>query len=278
MTDISFAAAAGAQSHFVSVGGNRIHYVTVGRGDHTLVFIHGWACHHGFWREQVAALADRARLVFVDLPGHGYSDKPETDYTMDFFAGAVLAVLRDSKVDKATFIGHSMGGAVICRMYAHAPEKVSALVSVDGLLCRLVGTPAEGRAIVAPFATPHYREHAAGFIRTLFPFPGAEDLCELVTAEMLKTPQPVLLGGMLAMLSPEQPDWKLSQVNVPVLVINARSEWWSADYERYVRSLSPQTDYRIMEGASHFLMLEKPAEFNLLLTERLRNFDLIRNK
>ena len=275
MTHIPFASVKDAQSHFVSVGGNRIHYVTAGQGELVLVFVHGWACHLGFWREQVAALADKARMVLLDLPGHGQSDQPQTTYTMDFFAEAVLAVLRDAKVEQATLIGHSMGGAVICRVYHHAPEKVAALVSVDGLLCRLSGTPSEGRALVGPFATPHYREHAAGFIRSLFPFPGAEVLCEQVTAEMLKTPQHVMLGGMLAMLSPDQPDWILPPVNVPVLVLNARSSWWNADYENYVRSLSSQADYLVMEGASHFLMLEQPAAFNALLVERLQKFDLI---
>jgi len=275
MNDLSFAGVPDAQSHFVSVGGNRIHYVTVGQGKHTLVFVHGWACHLGFWREQVAALAAHARLVFIDLPGHGQSDKPQTNYTMDLFAEAVLAVMRDAKVEIAALIGHSMGGAVVCRVYHQAPEKVTALVSVDGLLCRLPGTPAEGRALVGPFATPHYREHAAGFIRTLFPFPGAEQLCGQVTSEMLKTLQHVLLGGMLAMVSPDQPDWILPKVNTPVLVLNARSPWWNADYENYVRSLSSQTEYRVMEGASHFLMLEQPAAFNSLLVEMLRTHGLI---
>src|SRR6266705_2856552 len=231
MTDISFGVAAGAQSHIVSVGANRIRYVTAGQGEHTLVFVHGWACHLGFWCGQAAALADKARLVFVDLPGHGQSDKPESSYTMDFFAEAVLAVMRDAGVEKAALIGHSMGGAVICRVYHQTPEKVAALISVDGLLCRLSGTPAEGRALVGPFATPHYREHVTGFIRSLFPFPGAEGLCELVTAEMLKTPQHVMFGGMFAMVSPDQPDWALQRVNAPVIVLNARSSWWNADCE-----------------------------------------------
>ena len=275
MADIPFATVAGAQSCSVSVGPNRVHYVTAGKGSHTLVFVHGWACHLGFWREQVAALADHARLIFIDLPGHGHSDKPEANYTLDFFAEAVLAVMSDAKVDKAVLVGHSLGGAVICRVHHQAPEKIAALVSVDGLLCRPSGTPAEARALVAPFGSPHYREHAAGFIRRLFMFSGTETLCGQVTAEMLATPQHVMLGGMLALFAPDQPDWFLQNVKVPILVLNARSPWWNADYENYVRSCSPQTDYRVMEGASHFLMLEQPAEFNVRLTEMLRKFDLI---
>ena len=275
MTQTPFAPMTGTQSHFVSVNGNRLHYVTAGQGESTLVFVHGWGCHIGFWREQVAALSSRARLILLDLPGHGRSDPPQTPSTMDAFAEAVRAVLRDAGVSKAVFIGHSMGGAVICRVYHHAPESVLALVSVDGLLCRLPGTAAEGRALAGPFAAPHYREHATGFIRSLFPFPGAETLCEQVTAEMLKTPQSILLAGMLALLDPTQPDWRLQHVNGPVLVINARSSWWTGDYENYVRSLSSHADYRTMEGASHFLMLEQPAAFNALLSAMLVKSGLI---
>jgi pimeloyl-ACP methyl ester carboxylesterase len=273
--NIRYAGVADGESHFISHGANRIHYITVGKGSRTIVFIHGWACNLGFWREQVAALADEARLILIDLPGHGQSDKPQTAYTMDFFAGAVLAVLRDAKVDKVIFIGHSMGGAVIARIHHHAPEKVAALVSVDGLLCRISGTPEEGRALVAPFGSPQYREHAQGFISSLFPVPGTEALRDRAMSEMLATPQHVMLGGMLAMLSPDQPDWILQKVNAPIIVINARTPWWNNGYENYVRSLSPQTDYLIMDGVGHFLMLEKPAEFNAILQQKLGKFDLI---
>jgi pimeloyl-ACP methyl ester carboxylesterase len=67
----------------------------------------------------------------------------------------------------------------------------------------------------------------------------------------------------------------LKTVNAPVLVINARSPMWNADYENYVHSLSPQTDYRMMDGVGHWLMLEKPAEFNATLTDLLRKYDLM---
>jgi pimeloyl-ACP methyl ester carboxylesterase len=276
MTDnIPFAGTVDAESHFVSVGANRIHYVTVGQGNHTLVFVHGWACNLGFWREQVAAFAGKARLVLLDLPGHGQSGQPQAASTMDFFAEAVLAVLRDAKVDKATFVGHSMGGAVLCRVHHHAPEKFAALVSADGLLCRPPGTPAEARALVGPFASPQYLDHARGFISSFFPVPGTEALRDRVMSEMLATPQPVMFEAMLGMVSPDQPDWALQKVNAPVIVINAPSPWWNAAYENYVRSLSPQSDYVMMEGVGHFLMLEQPAAFNALLTARLGKHDLI---
>jgi non-heme chloroperoxidase len=266
---------ADAQPHFVSLGTNLIHYVTIGQGNHTIVFVHCWAGNLDFWREQIPALADKAQLILIDLPGHGQSDKPHTAYTMDFFASAVLAVMADAHVDKATLVGHSMGGPVICRVYKQAPEKVAALVSVDGLLRRPKGTPEQARAMVSQFSTPDYRENAKKFIASFFPIPGTEALRGRVTSEMLMTPQYVMLGAMEGMFDPDQPDWDLKKVNVPVLIINAQSPLWDDDYENYVHSLSPQTDYRMMDGVGHWLMLEKPAEFNATLTAMLREFDLI---
>ena len=265
---------AGGQSHSLLFGTNRLHYVTAGQGSKTIVFVHCWSGNLGFWREQVPAFAKQARLVLVDLPGHGQSDKPQRPYTMDFFAGAVLAVMRDARVDKATLVGHSMGAAVICRVYQQAPGKVAALVSVDGLLRRPQTPPEQTANFVASFRTPAYREHTRQFFGAMFPVPGTEALRDQVLSEMVATPQHVMLGAMEAMFSPDQPDWALRKVNVPVCVINANSPMWEGDYESYVRSLSSQTDYRIMPGAGHWLMLEKPAEFNAILTDMLRKFAL----
>jgi len=125
------------ESHFARSGTNRIHYLTQGQGTtNSIVFIHGWACNAGFWREQVPVFQEKAKLVLIDLPGHGESDKPETDYTMDYFADAVIAVMRDAKVEKATLVGHSMSAPVICKVYAKGPERVAGLVAVDGFLRR----------------------------------------------------------------------------------------------------------------------------------------------
>jgi len=271
----SHRAAAATKSHFASFGTNKVHYATAGQGAHTMVFVHCWAGNLGFWREQVPAFADKARLVLVDLPGHGQSDKPPADYSMEFFADAVLAVMRDDRVKKATLIGHSMGAAVICAVYKKAPEKVAGLVSVDGALRRPQMRPQQARQFVAPFRAPEYREHTREFIGTMFPVPGTEALRDRVIAEMLATPQHVMLGSMEGMFGSGHPDWDVTMAAVPVLVINAKNPLWTADYEAYARALSTRTDYRTMDGVGHWLMLEKPSEFNATLESMLRRFDLI---
>ena len=263
-------------SHFAPFGTNRVHYVIGGNGSQAVVFIHGWGANVLFWREQVPALKDKARVILVDLPGHGQSDKPKTDYTMDFFAGGVLAVLRDAGAEKATFVGHSMGVPVICRVYAQAPEKAAALVAVDGLLRRTPRTAEQTEEFLALFHAPDYREHTTKFIADMFPDPGTRELRDWVIAQVLATPQYVLSSAMDGMLKPGQLAWDLGQVSIPVLVINARNPRWTPEYEAFARSRSAQTDYRIIEGAGHCLMQERPKEFNTVLVSMMERFHLLK--
>ena len=266
---------ASPRPHFATYGTNRVHYVVQGKGKHDVVLVHCWAGNLGFWNEQIPALANQARLILIDLPGHGQSDKPHTAYTMDFFAGAVLAVMRDAHVKKATLVGHSMGAPVICRVCAQAPAKVAALVSVDGFLRRPQMSPEQVATFLAPFRTPDYRENVRQFMGSMFPVAGTEALRDRVVAQLLDTPQYVMLSAMEGMFGADQPDWDLRHAQVPVLVIATSNPMWTEDYKAYVRSLSAQTDYRAIDGVGHWLMLEKPTEFNAALLDGLRKFHLI---
>jgi pimeloyl-ACP methyl ester carboxylesterase len=84
-----------------------------------------------------------------------------------------------------------------------------------------------------------------------------------------------MAGAMEGMFGPGQPDWSLKKADVPILVINAKGLMADTDGGNCIHSLSPQTDYRVMEGVGHWLMLERPVEFNALLTDMLRKFHLI---
>src|SRR5262245_38162541 len=82
-----------ADGHFAKRDGSRVHYVSEGKGREALVFIHGWTCNLTFWKPQIEAFKSKTRVIAIDLPGHGDSDKPHIDYTMDLFARAIDAVL-----------------------------------------------------------------------------------------------------------------------------------------------------------------------------------------
>src|SRR5919205_3304472 len=128
----SAAFAADGDSQYAKLDGAKIHYKSYGKGKDALVLVHGWTCNLDNWRDQIPEFAKRNRVIALDLPGHGQSDKPQIAYTMDLFANAVDAVMRDAKVEKAVLVGHSMGTPVIRQFYRKYPQKTLALVIVDG--------------------------------------------------------------------------------------------------------------------------------------------------
>ena len=93
-------------SKFAKSGDLKVHYKSIGEGKTAVVFVHGWCCDHTVWRDQAAALAGKARTIYIDLPGYGQSDKPKMDYTMDVFARGVDAVLQDAGVEQAAVHPH----------------------------------------------------------------------------------------------------------------------------------------------------------------------------
>src|SRR5205809_660617 len=70
---------------------HKVHYYDVGgKQDKALIFIHGWTCNADFWKDSYSAFP-HLRVIAIDLPGHGQSDKPQADYSMAFFARSIEA-------------------------------------------------------------------------------------------------------------------------------------------------------------------------------------------
>lgn len=246
-------------SRTTQLDGAKVHYTEYGSGDRTLLFVHGWACDESFWSGQAPALGAKFHVITIDLPGHGQSDKPQIAYTMDLYARAIDAVLRDAKVNAATLIAHSNGTPVVRQFYRKFPEKTRGLVIVDGAL-RPFGDKAMMEKFVARLKAPNYEETAGKFVDNITSPIQDAALREKIKAAMLRTPQYVAVSEMEATLDPQL--WKPDKINVPVLMILAKQPAWSAEYEQFVRSIVPDLDYQVWENVSHFLMMEQPEKFN----------------
>lgn len=243
-------------SGWADYDGTKIHYLTSGTGNEALVFIHGWACDATFWSESIDAFPGR-RVIAVDLPGHGKSDQPQTDYTMPYFAGAVDAVLKHAGVDSAVLAGHSMGTPVVRQFYRSHPERVQALVVVDGAM--RTAPREEMEAFVAPLRAD-YATGAANFVDGMLGVVRSESLKKRIREQMLSTPGHVGLGAMEGMIRPEV--WREDPIEVPVLAVMAKSEWWQPDESEYFQNIAPDLTWNMWEGYSHFLMMENPGRFN----------------
>src|SRR6266567_3137545 len=192
---VNHAQDARATSRFTRLDGARIHYVNYGKGDEALVLIHGWTCNIDNWRDQFADFAKRNRVIAIDLPGHGKSDKPQVTYSMDYFARAVDAVMRDAKVKRAVLVGHSMGTPVARQFYRKYPEKTLAIVIVDGPL-RPFGDKALVDRLIAGFRSPNYQESVTKMFAPMMSPNLSAEARELIKASLLNTPQHVLVSAM----------------------------------------------------------------------------------
>jgi pimeloyl-ACP methyl ester carboxylesterase len=247
------------ESRYATVDGARIHYRDYGKGREALVLIHGWTCNLDHWRDQIPDFAKRTRVIALDLPGHGQSDKPEIKYNIELFAKAVDAVMRDAKVDRGVIVGHSMGTPIARQFYRKYPEKSLAIVIVDGGL-RLFGNKEARDGFIAAFRSPDYKETATKmFAGMAGPYLSTE-LRERVRSSFLNTPQYVLVSAMESMN--EESLYGPDKMNVPVLAILAKSPFWQPDTEQFLRSIAPDLEYHMWEGVGHFLMMEKPKQFN----------------
>jgi pimeloyl-ACP methyl ester carboxylesterase len=102
-----------------------------GRGDTTVVFVHGLLASSATWREVLGPAAAGRPAIAVDLPGFGCSDRPwPFDYTVKGLAAAVLAYLDFRGVGRVVLIGNSLGGSIAMLIAAEHPERVEALVLV----------------------------------------------------------------------------------------------------------------------------------------------------
>ncbi|MGH9905400.1 MAG: alpha/beta fold hydrolase [Pyrinomonadaceae bacterium] len=186
------------ESRYATLDGARIHYKDYGKGREALVLIHGWTCNLDHWRNQIPDFAKRSRVIALDLPGHGQSDKPEIRYDMDLFAKAIDAVMRDAKVERGVIVGHSMGTPVARQFYRKYPKKTLASVVVDGGL-RLFGTKEMRDGFLDAFRAPTYKETAPKmFAGMAGPYLSTE-LREQIATSFLNTPQYVLVSAMESM-------------------------------------------------------------------------------
>ena len=244
------------KSHWAKYDLGKVHYYDLGKSNKkALIFIHGWTCNADFWKDSYAAFPEY-RVVAIDLPGHGLSDKPKTTYSMEYFAKSIDAVMKAAKIKQAVLVGHSMGTPVIRQFYRLYPKETLGLVIVDGAL-KPFGPKSEMDKFFEPLLA-NYKERSPKFIDGLLGLT-REDLKPSIRKTMLAAPDYVAASAMRGML--DDSIWTNDQIKVPALAIMAETPWPKDNADIY-KTIAPNIDYQRWTSVSHFLMMEKPKEFN----------------
>ncbi len=252
-----------------------------GKGDKTLLFVHGLAGYLPVWTAQMKELGKQYRCVAVDLPGNGLSANGNYPWSVSFFAETLAGFIEELQLKNVILVGHSMGGQVSLRLAHLFPHLIEALV------------------LVAPsgleYFYPHevmMMEHALDFgksmgideryldisIRQSFftAHPSAEgiisDLRNLLKEHQFRHWHDMVLGCIKGMLrEPMQP--LLPEISTPALILFGLRDAMIPNRlvhpTETVRSVG-KTGEALMqnaravfiEDAGHFVMIEKIKEVN----------------
>jgi pimeloyl-ACP methyl ester carboxylesterase len=116
--------------HEITIHGHRLSYRTAGAGP-VMVLVHGMARGSDSWEAVIASLAEHHTVVAPDLLGHGASAKPQTDYSIGAHACTLRDLLGALGHERASFVGHSLGGGVAMQFAYQFPERCERLVLVS---------------------------------------------------------------------------------------------------------------------------------------------------
>ncbi|AFL49840.1 pimeloyl-ACP methyl ester carboxylesterase [Sinorhizobium fredii] len=110
-------------------------YVEIGHGE-PLVLIHGVGMRLEAWTPQVVALSARHRVIAVDMPGHGESDRLDADAKLEDFVAWLGVLLDDLKLDRVNLAGHSMGALIAGGAAATFGARIRRVALLNGVYLR----------------------------------------------------------------------------------------------------------------------------------------------
>lgn len=253
-----------------TLDGMKIYSAVAGKGSKTVILVHGWTCDSTSWSEQIPALEKNYRVITLDLPGHGKSDSPRDGrYSMELFARAIESVRAEAKVGRVVLVGHSMGTPVIIEYARLYPQHTAGLVFADVVTPGIMPPAAAGSAPGHPgdaMQGPDGRKNREAMINGLFTPQTSPAIQTKVRAMMLTPSGATAAGAMNATFDPAG-QFTSGTIDSPVLAIYAgHSRLENPDY---LHAHFTHVEITKIPDTGHFLMLEKPDEFNRLLLDFL---------
>lgn len=265
-------------SKYLSVDDYRIHYKEYGEGDNTLIFIHGWGCDIDAWRYQFDYFKDQYRVVFIDLPGYGESDKVVKEYTIDLFAQSVLEIIDDLEIRDPVLIAHSMGLPVAVEVLNQLNSERAVLCNIEGVYFDFPTDSIEKQqykeglnGFVGMFKGENYKQNVEQFCQGFITETTPENVSDYILSTMIETPEESGFQSMKSLI--DERYWGKKIINNRTTAIYANTAELSPDNEDLLREQFINMTYIEMEGVNHFLMMEKPLEVNRLLNDFVRKID-----
>jgi pimeloyl-ACP methyl ester carboxylesterase len=240
--------------------GVHLAYEEAGSGAPPLLFVHGWAGNRSHLAPQFAHFAARHRVVAVDRRGHGESDAPVQEYTVEQAADDLAALCRELGLGRAVVVQHSFDRLAF-DFATRYPELVLALAVIDGPTLAGEAFDAAARGFLAGLQSDQWREAIRGFAeQVVFP-PGMPEAAKEATLDQIATvPRHVLVSTWQGFVDyPAEP--AVAALRCPLLYVGGSMP---ADLHR-LRELCPQVEVAELRGRGHFVQLTDPTAVNEIL-------------
>jgi pimeloyl-ACP methyl ester carboxylesterase len=266
------------------VDGLAMHYLVEGRGP-AVVLVHGLGGFAETWRHNLPALAARATVYAVDLPGFGRSAKPAARYDLPYFARVLHAFGNTLGLPQVSLVGHSMGGAVCVTYALMHPSRVERLALVGAIVPgfrfplswghRLATRPGVGEALALCACAPLIK----AAIARCFWAPVRSEVDFLVdtdyrdrTGSLARAAWLAAIRALRTDLVVHRDDFRraLDTLDIPVLLVHGRQDGAvpPAHCADAVEGL-PRAAVRWLDGCGHFPHIEHASVVNGWLGEFL---------
>ncbi len=245
------------------------------------VFVHGLAGVLENWERTIPCVAGR-RVVALDLPGFGLSDRPDASYDRPFFRRCLASLGDALALGRAAWIGHSLGGRAVLDLAAHEPDRCAAVVGVAPawrrrspfpMAHRMLGPLLRTTFLTGSVGAARVRE---GVVRSAVPMvlgkdrSGADRIFEMtwpyfqregagLTISILERAASSILADPIA-------DAEIRAVRAPVLIAwGTHDRVMPVEEGDRLHALLPQARYERWDGVGHLPMFERPDAFRDVL-------------
>ena len=257
--------------YFIDAGGIRTRVLEAGSGP-VLVMIHGTGGHLEAYARNVRVLSEHYRVVLYDMVGHGYSDKPNRPYTIDYLSHHLIALLDALEIERAHLSGESLGGWVAAWTAAHHPDRIEKIIlNTPG---NITNKP-EVMATVRDSSLKAVREASPETVRTRVAWlfhDKSQVTDELVALRLGIYSQPGFEQAMENIVAVQ--DWKYrepfawspqwcGQISAPTLLLwTDHDPTGTVEEAELLQEWIPNAELELIEGAGHWPQWEKPDDFH----------------
>lgn len=249
--------------------GLRLAYDDQGSGP-PLVFLHAFPLNRTMWAPQIAVLSRHFRTIAIDFRGHGESDAPLWNFSLEQYANDVSALLDHLSLPQAVLVGLSMGGYVCLAFARKHADRLKALVLAD---TRAQADTQEGRIGRFHLAQTALKEGSPAVADTMLPkLLGAtsrqanQELLDYVRNMIVSTPVSGVITDLMAMADRPDSVQHLSVLSCPTLIVVGQEDNTTplSDAQLMADRISGAR-LAIIPSAGHLSNLEQPQVFCDLL-------------